>query len=36
MNYEVEKLNQVVKKHYISLLLLFGSQAKGNNLPSKF
>lgn len=29
MIYEVEKLNPVVKKHHISLVLLFGSRAKG-------
>jgi predicted nucleotidyltransferase len=33
MIYEVEKLNPIVKKHHISLLLLFGSRAKGNNSP---
>lgn len=33
MIYEVEKLNPVVKKHHISLVLLFGSRAKGNNSP---
>lgn len=31
MIYEIEKLNPVVKKHRISLVLLFGSRAKGNN-----
>lgn len=33
MIYVVEKLDPVVKKHHISLLLLFGSRAKGNNSP---
>lgn len=33
MIYEVEELNPLIKKHHISLLLLFGSRAKGNNLP---
>lgn len=30
---EVEKLNSVVEKYHIVLLLLFGSRAKGNNSP---
>lgn len=33
MIYEAEKLNLAVKKHHISLLLLFGSRVKGNYSP---